>query len=124
MKALSLSAAAAVAVLVGAVQAQQTQFLTAIDDVPLPAALQERGESLAEFDGPEGRIVSVQAAGVIEPGALTGFYDQSLPALGWTRDGAVFVRGRARLAITFKRDGAGLLVTFRLVERPASLRLD
>ena len=110
--------------LVGPAVAQQARFLSVIEDVPLAPTLEERADSLAEIDGPDGRIVSIQARGPVEPAALTAFYDQSLPALGWARDGAVFVRQRARLAITFRRDGDGLIVTYRLVERPASLRLE
>ena len=99
-------------------------FLTAVEDVPLPEGVSERPDSVAEFDGPNGRIVTVQAVGVVTPAAVTEFYDAALPALGWRRAGALFERGRASLSITFRRDGGTLIVTYRLIERPASLGLD
>jgi glucose/arabinose dehydrogenase len=107
-------------------QAQPSQaFLTAIDDVPLAPGLVERPETLAVIEGPEGRILTVQAAGAIEAAALTAFYDAALPALGFERTGQTYIRARQRLSLAFRRDEKGLLlVTFRLIERPASLRLE
>lgn len=117
----------AVAVIVlasSAAIAQSPKFLTALDDVPLLPGLEERVDSLAEIDGPEGRIVSVQAGGPVTGPAVSAFYDASLPKLGWRREGAVFTRDRQRLSVTFRREGDAVIVTYRLIERPASLRLD
>jgi hypothetical protein len=108
----------------GLVQQGQS-FLSALEDVPLAPGLVERPETLAVIDGPEGRVISVQAQGAIEPAALTSYYAAALPALGFARKGQTFERGRQHLTLTFRRDEAGLLVvTFRLIEHPASLRLE
>lgn len=119
-----LLAAAAGIINPAAITQAEVAFLSAIEDTPLPATLLEQPETLAEIDGPEGRVVSVQALGTLEPAALTAFYDAAMPALGWRRDGGAFVRDRSNLTITFRREGERLRVTFRLIEKPASLRLD
>jgi hypothetical protein len=103
---------------------QGASFLSAIEDVPLPDGLIERSEAIADFDGPGGRIVTVQAAGFLAPPDITAFYDAAMPALGWRREGAVWLRGRAQLSISFRRSERDVIVTYRLIERPASLGLD
>jgi hypothetical protein len=104
--------------------APKQAFLSILDDVPLPEGLGELPETFAAVEGPEGRILSVQVVGALDPAALTAYYEAALPALGFVRGGQTFVRGRQRLSLTFLRDEAQLLrVTFRLIEHPASLRL-
>lgn len=112
--------------MLGAAHAAAPQFVSALDDVPLPPGVSEIADSVAAIEGLEGRIVSVQARGAIAPAELTRFYDQALPALGWTREGARFVRARQALTITFRRDDddGALRITFRLIEQPASYAID
>lgn len=113
--------------LVGSAHAQPARpagFLSVIDDIPIPDGLVEQPDSITDFDGPSGRIVSAEARGPLRATDVAGFYDATLPALGWRRDGAAWLRGRGKLTIAIAEADVGLVVTYRLIERPASLGLD
>jgi len=61
-------------------------FLAEIDDLPLAPGLTELpGGTL--FDAPQGRIVEANATGQMLEAELRGFYDETLPQLGWKRTG-------------------------------------
>ena len=86
---------------VGSRSVRAEEFLSVLDDMPLAPGLTEIADQAADFDTPAGRIIDAAARGEAEPGTIDAFYDKTLPALGWVREGAGrFVRDRERLTIT------------------------
>lgn len=95
MKTLAVAVAA---VGLSSASAAQTQFAAAVEDLPLMTGLAETAAT--PFDTPSGRIVRVEARGVVEPADVAVYYAETLPALGWARDRAdalVFRRRSATL---------------------------
>jgi hypothetical protein len=112
----------------GAPAAHATQFLTAIDDVPLPNGLTEAPEPMI-FESDQGRVVRTSAEGNLGGARVSAFYAETLPALGWkpaeTPDGVVYAREDERLTIRV-RERANMALTkveFELVVTLASTRL-
>ena len=93
-------------------------FISTIEDLPLmPGLIEEEGGMV--FDSARGRIVEVFATGWVSEGVVRGFYDETLPQLGWRPDGpGVFRREREILKVEFL-GGPGaappLTVGFRLM---------
>lgn len=82
--------------------AASTVFFTAIDDLPLMPGMTEQADAVV-FDQPDGRVVEVMATVPLGTGSagISAFYDQTLPQLGWQKDGAnSYVRDKERLSIT------------------------
>lgn len=79
-------------------------FLSAIQDVPLPHGATELTDETAAFDKPEGRIVeSMAEIGVLSPGAVSDFYKETLPQMGWRPAGVNrYARDSEQLAIDFE----------------------
>ena len=82
------------------VAAQELTFLSGIDDLPLMPGLQEQIDLTLVFDSAEGRYVEAYAEGDVTALAISQFYQQSLPQLGWMHDGLV----------TYQRDGEILVI--------------
>ena len=107
----------------------EARFFGAIDDLPLPPGLVETSGGFS-FDGAEGRIIDVRAAGAATPDAIRAFYAQALPALGWSQNPTPasgpmeFLRGRERLLLSVSGDAAHARLDARLVTRPASMSAD
>ena len=97
-------------------------FISTIEDLPLmPGLIEEEGGMV--FDSARGRIVEVFATGWVSEGVVRGFYDETLPQLGWRPDGpGVFRREREILKVEFL-GGPGaappLTVGFRLMPAKA-----
>ena len=93
-------------------------FVPGFEDVPLMPGLKVIPDSGHVFETPAGRLIEVRAAGTVSAAALETFYQDTMPALGWSRgpDGS-FVRTNEVLVI--ERSGAegNLAVTFRLSPR-------
>ena len=108
--------------------AHATQFLTAIDDVPLPQGLTEKPEPLI-FESDQGRVVRTSADGNVGGERIAAFYAQTLPALGWKLvegpEGVVYAREDERLTIRIREPAnmAPVRVEFELVVKLASTRL-
>ena len=119
---------AAVAACASAPAAHATQFLTAIDDVPLPQGLTEKPEPLI-FESDQGRVVRTSAEGNIGGDRILAFYAETLPALGWKPvqepDGVVYAREDERLTIRIRESANNppVRVEFELVVKLASTRL-
>lgn len=64
-----------------------TPYFSALPDLPLPAAMAEEANSAVRFDQPEGRVIVLQASGTAQPTYIKGFYQRTLPALGWKEAG-------------------------------------
>jgi hypothetical protein len=117
----------AIVACLAAAPASATEFLKAIDDVPLAEGLTESGEAVV-FESDFGRVVQTNAVGQISAEAVERFYVETLPAMGWTRiAGAalVFERESERLTITIAepRSERAAKVSFDLVVKLASTRL-
>lgn len=122
------SFAFAVAVLAVASPAHATDFLQAIEDVPLAAGLSEEAEPVV-FESDQGRVVQTTAAGNVKPSDIALFYTASLPALGWKpvdgADALSFGRENEQLKITIHEpaNAAPATVRFELIVKLASTRL-
>lgn len=98
----------------------QTAYFSALDELPLPPGFSESAPP-GVFEAPEGRILAMSAEGGGEGLAVRDFYDEALPALGWTANvredgGLEFRRGRERLSLTLERVGARWLLGVQVVE--------
>ena len=90
-------------------------FVPGTEDVPLMRGLAPVAGSSVVFDKPEGRIVEVQASGKLTRAAVRGFYEASLPRLGWTAAGADAWRREGEvLRLDYREDRGILTVGFTL----------
>jgi hypothetical protein len=119
---------AGIIVLAAAAPAHAADFLKAIEDVPLPKGMTEQGEPVV-FESEQGRVVKTTAEGQLGGAAISSFYEQSLPALGWKRTAGAsaltFEREGERLGITIREPASArpVRVTFELVVKVASTKL-
>jgi hypothetical protein len=105
-----------------------TAYFSSIEDLPLPAGFVERpGWSMATD---QGALIEARAEG---PGVVADvrvFYEESLPALGWSLspqvDGnLVFVRARDRLIFAFAAPSADQVsIRVRLLTDPVPTNAD
>ena len=125
---IAASIVLAAAVALSAAPALATEFLRAIEDVPLPAGLTEEAEPVV-FESDQGRVVQTVAAGDIRTSDVATFYTASLPSLGWkpiaSGDALSFERENERLNITMREpaNAAPVTVKFELIVKLASTRL-
>jgi hypothetical protein len=99
------------------------RFLSAAEDVPLMPPLVET-QSPVLFDSDAGRVSRTEASGAADPARVRAFYAETLPALGWRKEGEDrYVREAQRLSISIRllNDGrpGDVLVAFTLVEAGA-----
>lgn len=120
--AVVMSAAAA------APAAHATEFLKAIEDVPLASGLSEQAEPVI-FESDQGRVIRTQAKGQVSAKAIQGFYLAALPGLGWMQidapDALAFARENEVLRIEVREPASNTPVTvsFELIVKLASTRL-
>ena len=88
-------------------------FLATAADVPLMDGLNEVKGGLV-FDNPGGRIVETYATGAVDAAAVTKFYDETLPHLGW----------QARGDLTFEREGERLKLNLQGVAGTLTVRFE
>ena len=125
---IAASLALVAATVLAAAPAFATDFLRAIEDVPLPAGLTEEAEPVV-FESDQGRVVQTVAAGNTRTAEISAFYTASLPSLGWkpiASDTALsFERENERLNITMREpaNAAPVTVRFELIVKLASTRL-
>ena len=110
-----------------AMPAHATEFLRAIDDVPLVSGLTETADPVV-FESDQGRVVRTSAEGHVGGAEISSFYSQTLPALGWKPVGGetgVFERESERLTLRVREPAknAPVRVEFELVVKLASSRL-
>lgn len=121
-----------------AAPAEESVFLSVVEDVPLMPGLIEDEASAVVFDAAQGRIAETVAAGASagSPGraAVLAFYAETLPALGWRADGeARWVRAGEILSLEFedapiaaplgaKQDGGAKGIAVRFSLSPANPR--
>jgi hypothetical protein len=90
-------------------------YVAGIPDLPLMPGLKELPESGLVFDKPGGRIVEAFAQGSMTPQSVIAFYDETLPQLGWQREGrGSYLREGERLELDLGQDTGSTTVHFRL----------
>lgn len=125
---IAASFALAAAVALSAAPAFATEFLRAIEDMPLPAGLTEEAEPVV-FESDQGRVVRTSAEGNVDGAQISSFYTASLPALGWkpvaSASGLAFERENERLTIGVREPASArpAQVRFELIVKLASTRL-
>ena len=93
----------------------QNVFLKAIADLPLMPGLEEVEDASVVFDKPSGRIVEAFAKGAVGRSDVAGFYDKTLPQLGWQAEGGgSYWREGERLTLDVTESGRLLTVRFTL----------
>ena len=95
-------------------------FVPGTEDVPLAPGLVANAEDALVFDNPTGRIVQATAVGTADTDAVTRFYAETLPQLGWSRgkDGH-WTRGDEVLDIVIATDTASHRLTVRFQLSPS-----
>ena len=96
-----------------AVQSQQHSW---VGDVPIMADLSVEPALGFAFDSPNGRIVMIFASSTAKAADIIGFYNDSLPAIGWVGGDGTWRRGPETLVISEVSTAAGQL--WRLMVRP------
>ncbi len=99
------------------VAAHADGFVPGTEDLPLMPGLVSVAGSAVVFDKPEGRIVESAARGKLTRYAVTRFYTQTLPQLGWRHIAGVpatWTRAGERLRLDFRGPDGDLTVGFML----------
>ena len=92
-----------------------TEYLKAVEDLPLAPGLVEDRSGTTVFDKPAGRIVEARASGRrISSGAVVAtFYGETLPQLGWEpqfTEGKDEIKGTTELRFTRSRELLSLVI--------------
>jgi hypothetical protein len=87
-----------------------------VGDVPIVPALSVEPALGFAFDSPNGRIVMIFASSAAAAPDIMRFYNESLPAIGWTGGDGSWRRGSEALLISEVTTAAGRL--WRLMVRP------
>ncbi len=97
--------------LIAASAQAETRYLASMPDIPLMPQMTEIKDSRIVFDKAEGRIVeeTVKTAN-IRPADIFKFYNETLPALGWTHILSTPVLAR------FSRNGEQLIVNLEKLQ--------
>ena len=100
--------------------ADEAGFVAGFDDLPLMTALSELGDAGVIFDTPQGRIVERYASGATDAAAVSRFYGDTLPALGWQASGPLeYEREGERLTITIYPPDSAQRLTVRFSLAPS-----
>ena len=103
---VALFLAIVLATSVTGLRAEDQDFVSGIDDLPLMPGLTMIEDGSVEFESPLGRLVEARAHGRVKPEAVSVFYSRVLPELGWSaNDAQTFSREKEILKITFPDDG-------------------
>ena len=91
------------------------EFVEGFEDLPLMPGLANVPDAGVGFDKPDGRIIVAYARGAVGRGTVVEFYRETLPQLGWAKDGpAEWLREGERLAIDFLGADGDLVVRYTL----------
>ena len=77
-------------------QAEQAGW---VGDVPVPASAIIDTTDAVSFDSPAGRVVKFTIQTRLDDVSLTSFYDETLAALGWQKQGVGYVKANETLRI-------------------------
>lgn len=94
----------------------QAAFIEGAEDLPQMDELMQVDDLSMSFDAPEGRILqSYQQSETLTQKQVETFYQETLPALGWTEvKKNVYERDNERLTLTFESQKGLLIVHFEL----------
>ncbi|MHA1600131.1 MAG: hypothetical protein ACTSW2_04835 [Alphaproteobacteria bacterium] len=96
-------------------RADADAFVAGVEDLPLMPGLAEVRDAGVVFDKPGGRIVEAYAEGSVGRSEVIGFYQQTLPQLGWRALGdTTYQREGERLEIVILGGDGDLVVRFTL----------
>lgn len=99
----------------GAVAVAAEAFVAGIEDLPLMPGLTQLTGSGFAFDSAGGRVVEAYATGDLDPAAVSAFYAETLPQLGWAALGDDrYAREGERLELSFVPGGGPLTLRFNL----------
>ena len=98
------------------IQAAESQQHGWVGDLPIMPALSVEPALGFAFDSPNGRIVMIFASSAAAAPDIMRFYNESLPAIGWTGGDGSWRRGSEALLISEVTTVAGRL--WRLMVRP------
>ena len=90
-------------VVMGTASSAQAEQAGWVGDVPVPASAIIDTTDAVSFDSPAGRVVKFTIQTRLDEAALTSFYDETLAALGWQKQGVDYVKANETLHI--KADG-------------------
>jgi hypothetical protein len=91
------------------------EFLAGFDDLPVMPGLSAVDGAGIVFDTPGGRIIEGYAAGPLTQEEVSGFYEKTLPQLGWKHVAKnEFRREDEHLKIDFQSAEKALTVRFTL----------
>lgn len=84
--------------------AQNVQFFSAFQDIPLMPGLTELGEQGVVYDKPGGRFAeSLADIGGQDAAAVLAYYDASMPQFGWKKlESGAYSRENERLILQFE----------------------
>ena len=97
-------------------QAAESQQHSWVGDLPIMPALSVEPALGFAFDSPNGRIVIIFASSAAAAPDIVRFYNESLPAIGWTGGDGSWRRGSEVLLISEVTTAAGRL--WRWIVRP------
>ena len=97
-------------------QAAESQQHGWVGDIPIMPALSVEPALGFAFDSPNGRIVMIFASSAAAAPDIMRFYNESLPAIGWTGSDGSWRHGSEMLLISEVTTTAGRL--WRLMVRP------
>ena len=97
-------------------EAAQSQQHDWVGDVPIMPKLSLEPALGFAFDSPNGRIVMIFASSLASKSDVIGFYNASLPAIGWVGADGIWRRDTETLLISEVDTVAGKL--WRLMVRP------
>lgn len=80
-----LAALVLTVLVISSLPAFATDYLSGISDLPLPAGLVEAKDKSTVFDSAIGRVVTAYASGPGNSDSVHGFYEETLPQLGWNK---------------------------------------
>lgn len=91
-------------------------FIAGAEDVPLPEGVRQDADAGLAYDTPAGRIVDAYLLSDSRSGAeILGFYDRTLPQLGWRIENGRFVREDEVLTVEVLDDAPPSSVHLRLI---------
>ncbi|WP_417782720.1 hypothetical protein [Terasakiella pusilla] len=115
LNALRIGLLVAALVLSQKVAADDVEFLSVLEDVPLMAGLTESSDGAVRFDTPQGRIVEAYAVGTVTKASVLTYYRDSLPSLGWARTAhGSYMRDGEYLTVSVQMEDGAAIVRFSL----------
>ena len=90
-------------------------FIPGTEDIPLMENLAMDENETISFDTPAGQIMQVQAKTNLSPKAVQTFYENTLPAIGWQKNGPnSYHRGQDKMTLSTKTTGTTTIVKFQM----------